>query len=245
MLYDKSWENQNTLRSVLCRRPEFRARAFPEPSSDDAWAAALDSFHSRGRSVVLSATLDFNMAPSGPLFILSMLPLKLDDSHRLSRRFGSDRFLEVLYPSPNSTNVPPALRGEDAREAANKWLARGLHQLAGRQWISFYTKDAGYKEPATHLRLGPESAKAVFKDRTYFFAVDGHNFRTPSPRNSLPPKDQKVCARTKLSVHRMLDWLLQLRENTDQPYLKLFSRIALGTSSLCLFGAAGRGRQCR
>jgi len=96
MAYDKSWENQNALRSVLYQRPEFRPHAFPEMSSDDAWAAALSSFHSRGRSVDLSAVLDFNMAPSGPLFILSMLPLKLDDSHRLSRRFGSDRFLEIL-----------------------------------------------------------------------------------------------------------------------------------------------------
>ncbi|KAL8383234.1 hypothetical protein RB595_006809 [Gaeumannomyces hyphopodioides] len=230
MAYHNSWKEQKTLRSVLYQRPEFRTRAFPEQSSSDAWAAALDSFNSRGQSVVLSATLDFNMAPSGPLFILRMGPLKLHDSHRLSRRFGSDRFLEVLYPSPNSAKVPPALRGEDAREAANNWLARGDHRLAGRQWAAFYTKDSGYKKPTTHLTLGPDSTKGVFKDRTYFFAIDGHDFRTPSPKNSLPSKDQKVIARTRLSVYRMLDWLLQLRKNTDQPYLKLFSRIALGLS---------------
>ncbi|KAL8409884.1 hypothetical protein RB594_008105 [Gaeumannomyces avenae] len=229
MFYDNSWKEQKTLRSVLYKRPEFHTRAFPEQPSSDAWAAALGSFNSRGQNVILSATLDFNMAP-GPLFKLRMSPLKLDDSHRLSRRFGSDRFLEVLYPSPNSTNVPPALRGEDARTAANKWLARGVHQLAGRQWAAFYTKDAGYKKPATHLSVGRDSAKAVFKDRTYLFAIDGHDFRTPSPMNSLPPKDQKVVARTRLSVFRMLDWLLQLQKNKGQPYLKLFSRIALGLS---------------
>lgn len=230
MAYDDSWKEQKALRGALFQRPEFRARAFPEQPSSDAWAAALDSFHSRGQSVVLSATLDFNKARSGPLFILRMGPLKLDDSHRLSRRFGSDRFLEVLYPSPNSTNVPAALRGEDAREAANKWLARGVHRLAGRHWAAFYTKDAGYKKPTKDLLLGPDSTKAVFKDRTYFFAIDGHDFRTPSPKNSLPSKDQKVTARTRLSVYMMLDWLLQLRKNTNQPYLKLFSRIALGLS---------------
>ncbi|KAL8310359.1 hypothetical protein RB597_010279 [Gaeumannomyces tritici] len=233
MTYGSSWVEQKKLWSVLHQRHEFKARPFPEQSPPLVWAAALNSFKSRGQNVVLTASMDFSTASTGPLFVLKMLPLKFDQPYRLSRRFGSDRFLEILYRSPNSGNAPTALKGEageDARGTTNRWLARGQHWLVGRQWVSFYTKDAEYKQPTIDVRLGPEPPK-VYKDRTYFFAVDGHNFQTPPPRHILPPKDQEITRRTRLSVHKMLDWLLQLGENMDQPYLKLFARIALGTST--------------
>ncbi|KAL8366746.1 hypothetical protein RB595_010553 [Gaeumannomyces hyphopodioides] len=230
--YDSSWVEQTKLWSVLHQLHEFKAHHLPKPSPPLVWAAALDSFKSRGQNVVLTASMNFSTVSTGPLFVLKMLPLKFDQPYRLSRRFGSDRFLEILYPSPNPGNAPTALKGEageDARETTNRWLVRGQHWLVGRQWVPFYTKDDGYKQPTIDMRLGPEPPK-VYKDKTYFFAVDGHNFQTPPPRHSLPPKDQEITRRTKLSVHKMLDWLLQLGENMDKPYLKLFSRIALGLS---------------
>lgn len=178
----------------------------------------------------MSASLEFNPEKTGPMFLVDMKPLRFDEGCRLARRFGPDRFFEILIPSPTAMNAPQIVKERGGAEQIIKWLTESPHSLVGRQWRAFYTKDAGYRKPARELRLRPD-AKAMFKDRVHFFAENGHNFRPQGPkkRPAVPPEDT-VHRRTEFKASQMLDWLLQLRKNERQPHLKLFSRIQLGLS---------------
>ncbi|KAI6570815.1 hypothetical protein MCOR04_007981 [Pyricularia oryzae] len=221
LAYDQSWDNQKTLRSVLYQHPLFQGKAFPEQCSLDAWHAAVKNFD----KIVLAAELDRNPAPTGAFFILKLKALAIEQSHRLGRRFGEDRFLEVLYPSNASSIKDP-----DLLPTLNNWLCHGKHSFVGCKWAAFFTKDAGYRRPAREVRLGPDP-KPVFKDRIYFFAEDGNRFQSHHHAANASFSGY-LFARTALPVHSMLNWLLQLDlvKNQRQPWPKLFSRIQLGLS---------------
>ncbi|KAJ9136867.1 RNA-dependent RNA polymerase [Pleurostoma richardsiae] len=225
--YSTDWKDQRNLYASLLRHDAFRGKAFPAMSPADVWAASLTDFRVNGHDVVLSLSIDFSIHNSGPLFCMQLQPLKLEKSHRLSRRFGADRFLEALFPSPYSWKVPAFLKyDESAIGQVIGWLTRERHSFLGRCWAPFYTKDAGYKKATKEVRLGPEP-KPVFKERIYLFAEDGIGFVSPRLAHSLPLKNEPVNARTRSSVSQMLDWALELSKNGSQPYLKLFQRIAL------------------
>ncbi|TLS31410.1 hypothetical protein PpBr36_02497 [Pyricularia pennisetigena] len=228
LVYKQSWNDPNTLRSDLHKHPLFQKdkndkndKTFPEQCSVDAWNAALENFD----KIVLAAELEPNPATTGAFFILKLKALSIEPSHRLSRRFGADRFLEVLYPSHASSIKDPALRA-----ILNNWLSRGSHSFVGRKWAAFFTKDGGYRRPAREDRLGIDLTP-VSQNRIYFFAEDGIRFQPP--RHDLNASfSGNSLTRTALPVHKMLNWLLELHlgQNQRQPWPKLFSRIQLGLS---------------
>ncbi|GAB1319864.1 RNA-dependent RNA polymerase [Madurella fahalii] len=230
--YNPAWATADIadLWRSLTNLDVFRGKSFPERPSTEVFAAALTSFECRGNTVVLSAALEFNPDRTGPIFLVDMKPLRFDEGCRLTRRFGPDRFFEILIPSPTAMNAPHIVKERGGAEQIIKWLTESPHSLVGRQWRAFYTKDAGYRKPVRELRLGPD-AKAMFKDRVHFFAENGHNFRPMSSKKRLVvPPDDTIHQRTEFSVSQMLDWLLQLKKNESQSHLKLFSRIQLGLS---------------
>lgn len=230
--YNPAWSTSDIVdiwRS-LARLDAFQGKSFPQRPSSEVFAAALSGFECRGNTVVMSASLEFNPDKTGPMFLVDMKPLRLDEGCRLTRRFGPDRFLELLIPSPASMNAPPIVKVRGGAEEIIKWLTESPHSLVGRQWRAFYAKDAGYRKPAKELRLGPD-AKAMFKERVHLFAETGHNFRRAAmTKGRMAPADDTFHQRTELKVSQMLDWLLQLEKNGWQPHLKLFSRIQLGLS---------------
>lgn len=179
----------------------------------------MNGFRVQSMAVILSASIDFNPAKDGPLFLVRLSPLRLEKGCRLNRRFGSDRFFEVLMPSTNSRTVTDVLKDDISVRKLIHWLTRERHTLFGRQWAAFYTTDAGYRKPMKELRTAPD-AKPIFKERIHFYAENEHG-----DANS-------VCADTleATSVVQMLYWLLQFKRNEDQAFLKLFSRIQLGLS---------------
>lgn len=209
----------------LHQLPVFSGKSFPEQPSANVFAAALANFETKGNAVILTAELDFTKSKDGPLFVLNMRPLCLDQSCRLTRKFGPDRFFEILIPSPTASGVRAA-------ETIINWLTQQQHSFVGRQWRAFYSKDAGYRKPARDVRLKSEPEKPIFKERVHFFAESGHNFRkVPHGKtSSFPPAEQSINNRTDLKVSDMLNWLLQFDSNEWQPHLKLFSRIQLGLS---------------
>ncbi|KAL1843523.1 hypothetical protein VTJ49DRAFT_1116 [Mycothermus thermophilus] len=230
LTYNPAWATSDMLgiwRS-LSQLDVFRGKSFPERPSAEAFAAALGNFESRGNTVVMSAALEFNPDDSGPLFLLDMKPLRFDEGCRLTRRFGPDRFLEVLIPSPTGSNAPKIIKDGGSEEVI-RWLTEKPHSLVGRQWQAFYSKDAGYRKPVKELKLGPD-AKASFKERVHFFAEDGVGFRQAVIHSGRDIPKDSVRQRVKVKVSHMLDWLLQFEHNEDQPHLKLFSRIQLGLS---------------
>lgn len=237
MTYAEKWINYNELRKSLLAHPLFAGKSFPERPEPEAWAAAMAGFKTvRGQHVVFSASLgQVSRAKKGPIFTLSMSPVSLDQGCRLHRRFGSDRFLELLVPSPNSWEAP--IDTPEASQQAILWLSSKLHYLGGRKWRAFFSRDAGYKMPQKGLNLRQEP-KPVFRERVSLFAEDGNSFHPPSPRGTLLPNDNLRELRVKCRVSEMLDWLLQFDRNQKQPYLKLFSRIQLGKSRTCRLAAS-------
>lgn len=211
--YDEDWKGQKALRKALWQHKEFQGKPFPEATSDSAWAAAVlgDQAYALpfDQQVVYSASLDFSK-PDPKLLSLRMHPLKLDQSYRLARRYGADRFIELLLPSPDTSNLPAFIKDHGSFfEAMVQWLV-GSHAFCGREWKAFYTKSGGSRKPQRDIQFGPDP-KPVYKDRIYLFAEDS---RTP--------------------LRKMLLWALHLRhsKNTSQPVLKLFQRIALGKSAV-------------
>ncbi|KAI8964087.1 RNA dependent RNA polymerase-domain-containing protein [Daldinia sp. FL1419] len=227
--YDPSWTDQRTLWARLQALPVFRGKPFPEKSRPDAWTAALnDKFCTRDQAVVLTASLTANPSKNGPLYFLKLNPLKLDLPHRLSRRFGSDRFLELVMPSLGSQDVKNF--GERAIESIHQWLVNGSHVLLGRVWASFYLKPALPKKTITNENtLGPQS-KTIHQERIYLFAEDGNDFRRLGKEEHWSPKGEPVGMHTRMRRGDLIEWLLQTPNNQTQPVLKLFSRIALGLS---------------
>ncbi|KAK0622319.1 RNA dependent RNA polymerase-domain-containing protein [Immersiella caudata] len=213
----------------------LRFKTFPAKPADDIFAAALtDGFEFAGNTVVMVASLDYSPKSWGPLYLLDMKPLKFEKGCRLTRRFGPDRFLEVLIASPTGYGTAHA-KIDGAAEAIIDWLTLKPHPLAGRKWRAFYTKSAGFRDPTkTDDTLLPASqmAKKIGTERVHLFAETGYGFkRAPSQDQDadfVVPVDETSASRTDFMASQMLDWLLDFKNNTDQPFLKLFSRISLG-----------------
>lgn len=217
--YEPSWTDQKELRTSLWKHSAFKGKAFPESSNAAAWAASLKQSSTLpfDQQVVYSASLNFSDAKVD-LLRLTIHPLKLEQSHRLGRHFGADRFLELLLPSPDSSNLPASFKNKKSEpffEDLIRWLAEE-HPFCGRYWKAFYTKSGGSRKPVRDLQFGPEP-RPVYTDRVYFFAESAES-------------DDFI----QIPMYSMLDWVLQFnrKPNRRQPVLKLFQRIALG-KSLC------------
>ncbi|XXH05177.1 hypothetical protein Hte_011602 [Hypoxylon texense] len=226
--YDPSLTDQRTLWTRLQALPILRGKSFPEKSRSDAWTAALnDKFSTLDQAVILTATLTASTSKTGPPFLLKLSPLKLDLPHRLSRRFGSDRFLELVVPSLGSADVKN--HGETAVESFQRWLVDGPHLLLGRIWASFFQKSALPKKIMNDKTMGPPS-KTIYQERIYLFAEDGNDFHRLEAGKRWPSKGEPVDRHTRMERGSLIDWLLQVPNNQTQSVLKLFSRIALGLS---------------
>ncbi|KAH7631954.1 RNA dependent RNA polymerase-domain-containing protein [Sordaria sp. MPI-SDFR-AT-0083] len=238
--YDPSWSTARDVTDIwksLYQLDAFRGKTFPEKPATDVFDTAMTgNFESKGSAVVLSAVLDYNPdnSPTAPLYLVKLKPLIFEQGCRLTRRFGPDRFFEILIPSPTSTSpsVPPVVSKQPgAVEEVIQWLTKEPHSLVGRQWRAFFAKDAGYRKPLKEFRLHADDPKPIIKERVHLFAETGHTFRPDVfGKRAVVPAEEPVDQRTEFKVSKMLNWLLQLDNNTWQPHLKLFSRIQLGLS---------------
>ncbi|KAI1422822.1 hypothetical protein F5Y12DRAFT_716955 [Xylaria sp. FL1777] len=233
--YEPILNDQNKLWESLRRLRSFKGKIFPEKSKPEAWDAAISGhFRSTDQVVVLTASLDLNSEKAGPLFNLSLQPLKLDLPHRLDRRFGSDRFLELIIPSPHTKKIKELSKGNETAiiDSIHSWLVESSHFLLGRSWRSFGTKQAASKKMHKDDVLKPE-IETIMQERIYLFAEDGNDFLRAEIAQSISPKLEASNAHTKMKRENLLEWLLQIqqnKENREQSVYKLFSRITLGLS---------------
>ncbi|KAH9903554.1 RNA dependent RNA polymerase-domain-containing protein [Xylariomycetidae sp. FL2044] len=228
--YDPTWHEYDSLWTRFRALPIFEGKSFPERSPAGAWAAALTGSGRPDEVVVFSATLSLNTSPNGPLYHLQLNPLKLDLPHRLDRRFGCDRFVELSMPSVRSSTL-----GDDSLNILSHWLVQEPHILLGRKWSPFYIRNVSPKKVAhqddTLLPDVKPEAKATPQERIYMFAEDGNDFHHPSRSGSTyPPRPEPHSKHTRLTKGQLLDWLLQIPKNEEKTLLKLFSRIQLGLS---------------
>lgn len=231
MPYDDTWRNPAEFHKALKAHPDFRDKTLPARCDDAAWRAAFSSFRHSGHSVTLIIEASYNHEKNGPLYKLALHSLKLGPSHRLARRFGADRFLEILVPSPTSKDKPEALKRGHKTDELIRLLSQSEHILLGRIWRSFYTTDKKVIEKRESA-MGPQT-KCYFQERLYLFAVDGDPFDRGIPRG-IPPKEEATSTlhRTKMSIVDLLEWAIAPSHggNKKQTTLKLFSRISLSMS---------------
>lgn len=211
-LWEEGWRDQNVFWNALKSHRGFKGRKLPPPTDPRAWNAAMGRGLDGGNHVaIFTATMHAIDSTTGLSIRLELDPPKCEQSSRLFRRFGSDRFLEVRIPSLDSWQR----NDETTEEILARWLTAGRHTFMNRQWAAFYVRDRPIKSQPAEGPQNKREAKAVFYDRVLFFAeADATSMPSPMP----------VISRTE-----MLDWLLALKNQNEQPYLKLFHRIALGT----------------
>ncbi|KAI0909643.1 hypothetical protein F4823DRAFT_624761 [Ustulina deusta] len=233
--YEPILNDQDKLWTSLRRLRSFQGKNFPEKSRPEAWNAAMsDHFRSTNQVVVLTASLALSKKKVGPLFELSLHPLRLDLPHRLDRRFGSDRFLELIMPSPHTKETKALSKGNESAiiDSIHNWLAESSHFLLGRSWKSFGTKQATPKKIHKDDTLRPET-QTIMQERVYLFAEDGNDFLRAEVTQCVSPKLESSNTHTKMKREHLLDWLLQIQQNKknqEQSMYKLFSRITLGLS---------------
>ncbi|KAF5965753.1 RNA-dependent RNA polymerase 2 [Fusarium coicis] len=223
-----SWHDQTKFRGQLLRHRLFVGQGLPPACDRAAWDAAFGSFASHDKAVVLAAEFVCNTEDTGQLYRLKLQPPRLELGHRLARRFGADRFLEVIMPSPTSRDAPDVIKQDP--QGANKiikWLTESFHYFLGRSWAAFYTREAkkSIKDPRP-----PHKSLTIMQERVYFFATDGINFRIPM--SQFPPLEEATSLgyRTKMRRCDLLNWAINIEQNSSQPVPKLFSRLALSLS---------------
>ena len=193
---------------------EFAARHSEgtlEKSQTTAWEAAGERECYR---VAFKGELQFSDNAKDPLFQLRLKPLALEDSYRLARRFGFDRFMILHIPSLEPRDLPKHItcNGEAARKAIVEWLVESTHYLLGREWRAFYVK------PRANKTVKGSSAQW----RVYTFAVNGQEFR---------PSGYDPKAHSKVPLEDLLKWFIDFETNMEAPALKLFSRFQLAVSA--------------
>ena len=224
-------DNYDQLWRFLQGLPVLQGKPLAEQSAKEAWDAACDDFSKGGLAVVLSGSLRFNEStdPTDPLFRFRLKPMKLDRSHRLGRRLGNDRFLEIEMPNLDGNHIPSAIEklGDKGRQILFKWLVDGPHRVLGRSWQPFYSK-----KKESNAKSGKREKKKDLSETAhcvYFFAVSGSGLR-----DSREYPDEPFRRRT-MSVKSLLDTVRPTRKNMHQSDLKLFARTALGNILLFSF----------
>ncbi|EFE32272.1 RNA-directed RNA polymerase, putative [Trichophyton benhamiae CBS 112371] len=206
-------QSYHTLFQILSRGPYKNKIEKPKLG---VWRVATESYMDpeKRTMVVFSGQLEWK----DERLVLVLNPLKLEKSHRFARRYGADRFLEVLLPSKH-----PTKSGRDAEifgKALGKWLSNEYHYLLGRRWRAFYLEDLKSKSKTTSFSGSGRKA--------FLFAVDGEDFLgTPS---GISPMDETSENHAPMTVEQLVDWHIHYARNTHQEYSKLFTRIRLGLS---------------
>lgn len=210
--YGAQWKDQQILRSALSEA--FPGKQMPPAADPDVWAAATNDTPGKKQHVVFVASLEFAPIQSGSPLRLRLQPPKLDKPHRLGRKYGPDRFLELLVPCPDPSNLPSSLKDKPFYDHLLDWLTGKPHSFGGRLYRPFYLKPGGQRTLPKHLHFGPDP-KPTYMDRIFLFASSG--------------ADISRDKRPSTTLGSMISWALDLRagNNDSQPVLKLFQRLAL------------------
>ena len=196
-------------------------KVLPERSSADVWAKA----EGMSPGLMLTGDLVFSQALGAPLFRFLLRPIKAERSSRLTRKWGTDRFLVLGLPGLLSKDLPEHLKRDvpAVRDAVVHWLCTNEHYILGRRWKAFYVKP---RQKSAKSRQNTPQVPGEVMHRVYLFAVDG--FQLETPRNSLGRGLRVMGPNVSMTVGKMLDWFMPSALNKHQTVLKLFARIALG-----------------
>lgn len=226
-----SLQNYETLWQWLKGIPALSGKSFPPKSDVSAWELSICTAKSLFKRALMVATLRLSDSAEGSLFNFQLHPLHVELSHRLGRRFGNDRFIEISIPVLEDPRKLPKkvaelmrLAGKAGRDRVIEWLHHGVHEFLGRTWGLFYIKDGSRKKKGA---VDDEDADLLTMKKMYFFAISGIDFKKGE---KVAPKNESVDNHSEMTVEAMLNWLLSLslQKNRKQSFLKFYSRISLG-----------------
>ncbi|CAG8979219.1 hypothetical protein HYALB_00013146 [Hymenoscyphus albidus] len=212
-----------TLWKFLKQLSALQGKTFPERSETAAWEAADTRYTCKGSGVVFGGSLKYNhLSETGPFYQLALKPMTLDRRHRLGRKLGDDRFLELDMPHLKGNGVPEIIQGERGQAIVMNWLVNGPHWLFGRSWKPFHCKPKKSKSRQEKNKDKKEKMSEV--SLMYFFAVRGNGIL---PRGA----SRDEGAHQTIEIAQLLDRYVRItRKNEHQSYLKLFSRTSLALS---------------
>lgn len=202
----------------------LKEKSLPAKSSKEAWDRAVDDF----RGILMSGNLEPTNQTEGPVLGLKLSPLQLQKGYRLGRKFGFDRYFRLTMPVFKPDDFGQSRKSDAESEELSRlifsWLAREGHHMFGRMWSPFFLKNQSKERKRF---LGKGNCINLPKKEVLLFATDGWDFASDK-KNSF--KSQPLLAHKSMSAEAMLEWLIPFdtKENLNQPYLKMFSRIALG-----------------
>ena len=238
----QDWTDYNTLWNLLrkldCMKDKTtkKEKPFPERVGKETWAAANDDkFRQRDRGITMTGSLRYTNSPLGPLFKFQLEPLKLEKTHRLSRRFGCDRFMEIDIPCLTGGRQLPKIMEElglRAKTILIEWLA-SLPPIMSRYWVAFCTKSKDRKQKKERQLSSKHDVESELTDRVFYFAIDGDDFREivdNTGQKVTPAISETVNTHSTWSIHDLLNWLRPIHENKNEPTHKLYARTSLALS---------------
>lgn len=232
--YSEEWHDQNVFWTALAKHDQLQPHTLPEACHSAVWAAGFASSPGTSSLVLIFSASLVDSPKKWPPFKLQLKHPQLDLPHRLDRRFGSDRFLELILPSLDSMKNRPSMEvlKADIPVVVKEWLVKKSHKFLDRTWTAFFVRE--YKDSRKtkkadrgHANAFETASEAPGGNRLYLFAQDGSGFLSELGQ-AAPVTNKRV--HVKMSRDALAEWLLQVSKNQDQPIMKLFSRFALGLS---------------
>lgn len=204
----------------LRARFERNNQIMPPKSEWQQWTTLHNKYENLEMNKVtyLTATLDWQDDPTmDNLFKFRLNEVHLEQSCRLHRKFGADRFLVVSAPVFSMCPEKVRKLDKDGTPLHKKILdsiSTEIHSIAGRKWRLCYAEQDKSKARAKKQ----ESPRFKF----VLFAESGYDIGSPV----LNTKNRHQV----MMLEEVARWHLQIDNNLDTTHLKLFSRWGIGFS---------------
>ncbi|KAK5382464.1 hypothetical protein LTR20_005904 [Exophiala xenobiotica] len=206
----------------------------PQKSEVPHWMETEDRYEdpSSTNALYLTASLEWSDKLSQGMFKFRPSEIRLEQSCRLYRKFGADRFLVLFAPYFSTDSYPSKLReklrAQDKDNGAvykkiTKFLTEGRHFIAGRYWRVFYV------EPEKRKNRRKEHQQP--RQKFFLFAETGYDMIPPPLALEMNRSALKISGHhQEISLETVAQWHMPIAANSTSTDLKLFSRWGIGLS---------------
>ncbi|EXJ60846.1 hypothetical protein A1O7_04999 [Cladophialophora yegresii CBS 114405] len=202
-------------------------RSLPARSNLPTWMTSQNRYWDEQTNKIgyFTAALEWSEDTSQGLFRLRLNPVQLEQSCRLHRKFGADRF--IVLSTPVFSTPPEKIRlldkGHGAlHEKVINFLASNQHFVAGRYWRTCFVPDE--KKQA---KLKKSSNTSI---RIILFAETGYDMQQGAPSHLGGFVLRDGTPHPRIMLEDLMQWHIPVEANHNSPELKLFSRWSLGFS---------------
>lgn len=221
--FDRFWEAAKELSQKMATSP-------PQKSEVPLWMGTQDKYEdpSSTKALYLTASLEWSDNLSQGMFKFRPNEIRLEQSCRLYRKFGADRFLVLFAPYFSEGSRRGKLRAQDnenesVHKKITKFMAEGRHFIAGRYWRVFYV------EPEKRKSRKKEHQQP--RQKLFLFAETGYDMISPPFSLEISTPSLKIDGHhQEISLETVTQWHMPIAANSTSTDLKLFSRWGIGLS---------------